>query len=127
MKSKSIFDLQKKYNHQLGYCMSDCPPGWYETVDNMIQKLILIPTFNLDDIAQIKSKFAGLRTYIDRGNLVTDAQWKQINQIIDDAELQCREICEDCGKSPAKVFGTGWIFRLCDICITEHKEKHQNL
>ena len=70
-------------------------------------------------INQIKEKFGHLRWYADN---VTDKEQTIINYI----QWLCGRTCTDCGSMESVVTENmhGWIYTLCNKCMTEKKEKY---
>lgn len=68
-------------------------------------------------VAQIKSKFGGLRFYYDGGD-------KQIRAYVDMAEYMSYTICEECGVMNQCVGETkGWIEHICIKCAGENNKE----
>jgi hypothetical protein len=80
----------------------------FESVYKLFKKMVKI------EITQIKSKFAGLRVYGDFPNEVTP--------MIQQAEIHCDLICENCGsmEQTRQVVVNRWVTNLCKNC-KEHK------
>lgn len=91
-------------------CGMDIPDGWHVLVNNLSKdineylKEHPIPNFR---VLQIKSKFAGLRYYVEHGD-------DHIRQLIDDYSSRSYKICEYCG-GPGKRYSNGrWLYTVCD-------------
>ena len=84
--------------------------GWFKLVDRLSADITALDEKNgSTTIAmQVKSKFGGLRFYIESGS---DA----IFDLIDKAEADSLTICEWCGE-PGEQRGGGWVYTLCDSC-----------
>jgi hypothetical protein len=83
---------------------ADVGPGWYDLVSNLLDDLVAISSGFT--ILQVKSKFGGLRFYIEPYN-------EQLQEAIARAEKESVKICEVCGK-PGGPVGGGWIDTLCE-------------
>jgi hypothetical protein len=84
--------------------------GWFKLIDDLSSQITALDEKNgSTTIAmQVKSKFGGLRFYIESGS---DA----IFDLIDKAEADSLTICEWCGE-PGEQRGGGWVYTLCDSC-----------
>lgn len=104
--------------------------GWYELIHELLSNIQSAAlAVGLDEtkptwprILQIKSKFGGLRTYIDASALYeTHVLSKEISDLdtvrnlIATAEAKSLEICEECG-SPGKLYKNAWWHVKCDAC-----------
>lgn len=91
--------------------------GWMTLVEKLTATIdrerLRAPEDIRDEIyvVQIKSKFAGLRYYINQGT-------SYINGAIALAESMSYSICETCG-NPAKLRNESWAVTLCDECYKE--------
>ena len=101
-------------------CGCECPPGWFKLVDQLLSDLFDIEGFHPDMIGQIKSKFCGLRVYLD--GIIPEEE--KVNQLVREAEAKSYETCELCGGPPADKDPVMWGMRLCDPC-QEHKEAYR--
>lgn len=80
----------------------ECGDGWEPLIRRMCEKLEPLDA----EIYQIKEKFGGLRVGI---GTTTD----EISQIVDDAEEESWDVCEDCGEQGSPRPDLGWIRTLC--------------
>lgn len=92
--------------------MKDCfdyspPPGWKPIVEELLEKLAKDPKCA---VAQVKSKFGGLRVYYIN---CTEENEKLVNEAVEKAG----NTCEECGADSAKgVDVRGWLWTLCEAC-----------
>ena len=86
--------------------------GWRPLVEKLVQDIVAIDTTVC--ISQIKEKFGTLRFYINGGN---DA----VYDLIDKAEQESGEICEECGTKEGVTTEGGWILTLCKKCRKSRK------
>ena len=79
--------------------------GWESLVEKLIDDVIAIdPKIK---IQQIKQKFGGLRFYVERYN-------KDVDQLIEKAEIESESICEVCG-APGKIVEKNyWLQCVCE-------------
>lgn len=88
-----------------------CPPGWEKLVAELslcLEEHAVAHNPELR-VSQVKSKFGGLRYYVDAGDEV-------VYKLIETAERESLQICESCG-APGKQTGRRWITTAC----AEHK------
>ena len=79
--------------------------GWILLLDDLITKLIALGWQK--QLGQAKEKFGGLRFYADGLN-------ELMEQVIDTAEAQSFNICEQCGR-PGERRSTGtWLYTSCE-------------
>lgn len=109
----TIDECPNLYKHCKGI---ECGPGWFDLIDTLSRKLekIIIKIEDLEDhekpyASQVKEKFGGLRFYMSLEN-------KEISQLIEEAEIKSKEICEICGKKGEMRKKYGWYSCLCDKC-----------
>ena len=106
----------------------ECDDGWFTLIDRLcacLQNEFKSCSYGKSEeekqelqpvAAQVKSKFGGLRFYIEGGN---ETMYGMIRM----AESLSFTICETCGKSGSKK-GNGWIFTLCDNCWEERNKRN---
>lgn len=96
---------------------SHLPEGWYDIVEELLVKLSTVPSWNTNQILQLKEKLAGLRVY--RKYTGVDKDDAEISRLISAAEEQASRTCQACG-SPGKLCSkdSGWLFIACP--------KHEN-
>lgn len=92
----------------------ECSEGWtallYDLSKKITKELEKMPEKGEEKfwVAQVKSKFGGLRYYVYNSN-------EAIDKLITEAESLSYKTCEDCGK-PGEEVGRGWIYTLCPPC-----------
>lgn len=80
------------------------PDGWVSLMVELDAALVAVcPDIRYE---QVKEKWAELRVYVSHAN---DAA----RELIRDAELRSRTICERCGEEGAPCKGRGWYRALC--------------
>jgi len=84
----------------------ECGDGWFELLDNLMDKIKEVDTDRSVSIHQVKEKFGGLRFYIEGGN-------DEVDELISEAEEKSFKTCEVCGK-PGKTNKSGWIKTACE-------------
>lgn len=91
-----------------------CDDGWFNLIKELVEKLKIIDIDKEIRVFQIKSKYAGLRFYIDHGI-------NKIQNLISEYEIKSESVCEECGKD-SKVRNSGyWLYTLCDKCWDDKK------
>ena len=117
---KTFPNLYKdRYGDKRETCMCWGFPGdgWFLIIWNLSEKLEkIILSFPEEERAQIcatqvKEKFGTLRFYMS-------LYYKEIEDLIDQAEELSSQVCERCG-SPGKTRPGGWILTLCDSCYKD--------
>jgi len=105
----------------------DIRKGWYRLLDKMCTCLKNIQdATGIEIIAvQVKEKWGGLRFYCDIAWHSEDMDWIDswfniIYSVINSAEKESFETCEDCGQR-GLVRRKGWIVTLCDECNEARK------
>jgi hypothetical protein len=114
--------LRDLYKSEYETCMAwgiECRDGWYDLLDEGMAKIQeLCDSFSKDGrevqlvAAQIKSKFATLRFYVD----IYDATKEETNalyKIVDEMEQKSSITCEICGEK-GKLYPKGWHSTLCE-------------
>jgi hypothetical protein len=94
-------------------CGVEFPKGWYSLLDRLCNTITYENQINsrrLPKVSQLKSKFAGLRFYID--NRVHES----IKSAVRFAESISNIVCESCGSMSARKTNTGWVMTLCRTC-----------
>lgn len=117
----------------LGNVIPEVPKPWEPIILNMLKRIdkIVKPwyiprhllystsmgmihvsaTIHID---QIKQKFGTLRVYASSND--------RIKAIIEEAETQCNNTCEYCGKEKTQLVTIkNWVRNLCQECISKHK------
>lgn len=120
-------EIQEKYPRLYSrgvICGFSCPDGWLNLVDNLSCSLDRVLERQVPDgkeldltVAQVKSKFGGLRFNVDFTYDSEDSELRELVERMDGmisfAETISFSLCEICG-APAKTLGGGWIFTLCE-------------
>jgi hypothetical protein len=75
-------------------CGCYCPAGWEPLVDELLHALLKLEGFEPAMVVQIKSKFCGLRVYVEG---VPEAIYEEVNRLIGIAEDLSFDLCEYCG------------------------------
>lgn len=89
----------------------DIDDGWLDLINDLVDDLERTGA-PFPKIVQIKTKFGGLRFYVD------DATEKQ-RDIIYAAEHESQQVCETCGQQAKNVVLGGWIYTLCEPCVAK--------
>ena len=85
--------------------------GWYKIILNLDAAIsAIIPDYV---VLQVKEKFGGLRYYID---LIPENHYKQVDDLIRDAEKAAWNTCEVCGNPGSTRNDRWWRRTLCDYC-----------
>ena len=137
--------FSKKYRH-IGYSYPAVPKGWVDITERALIRIekIMWPQWWLplfvkrwinylatgNSVVRIKYRWAyWLRSKLTHGQIVQDVKDKyatlriyccggdEIYKIIEEAEKECRETCEECGgKDNAHIYDGGWMYNLCEEC-----------
>lgn len=99
----------------------ECGDGWFDLIYALsvkIQKLIDKGKISKDfTVHQVKEKFATLRYY-------TSFTTAELEALIDKAEEQAAETCEQCGKrGEIKDIGGYWYMTMCNSCFNKKIRK----
>lgn len=100
------------------YDYNDWPvgEGWYPLIEEMITKIAVLAEDFEVNILNIKEKFGGLQTWIDKPT-------EEMYEVIRECEDKSYTICEFCGK-PGKYRGSlAWKRTLCDLHFEEEKQR----
>ena len=102
--------LQAKYPEAFKNCFDFSPPdGWEPIVEKLIDDLLFVdPKIKID---QVKEKFGELRVYVERGS---DDTWEAICDLIHEAEENCENACQRCGKPGQFRNRNGWYYVACE-------------
>jgi hypothetical protein len=114
MTNTTSIDLLEKYEIKYPGGGWDLPEGWTGLVDELIEDLLELGWDK--NLGQVKSKFGGLRFYIDVSEMDEDT-YRAVQARIRKAEDESFKICEVCGE-PGERTGKGWIETLCPNCQT---------
>ena len=97
--------------------------GWFHLLYRLSAKLEPLIAAQPEEkravAAQVKEKFGGLRFYMDFAT-------KEMNSLINEAELEALRTCEMCGV-PGEQRSGGWIKTLCNWCVDERKREMKAL
>lgn len=102
-------------------CMSwgiECSDGWFNLIDKLcenIQKYCDKEEFQTE-ATQVKEKYGGLRFYICYGD-------DRIYDLINKAEKESYNTCENCGSMDNVTQTVGWIVTLCSKCMIKYKKE----
>jgi len=91
----------------------DCPHGWEKLVDALLTDLFKLEGFKPEMVAQIKSKFCGLRVYTDD---IPEEIKDNVNKLIATAEDESYKLCEQCGAAAKNTTPAMSGVRLCEEC-----------
>lgn len=93
----------------------DCGDGWFHILDQLFRNIEFHKQNNAKEsmanlqLTQVKEKFGTLRVYMS-------GYYPVIEGMISMAEAMSGVTCEDCGATPARTAGIGWITTLCAAC-----------
>jgi hypothetical protein len=94
--------------------------GWFPLIAKLsedIQKILdSDPELNIQ-VVQVKEKYGGLRFYAH------GSTGREIDALIDNAEEESENICENCGKPAVPQKSKGWIKTRCEDCISTEGKK----
>jgi len=115
-----LIEKYPKILGKLGY--TECSDGWYDVIDvlckqiqNYIDHKVNYSVTEEDKEAlqvvavQVKSKFGGLRFYVNGGDDITDGMIRM-------AEGISYRICEYCSTRATQQNDLGWIHTACPAC-----------
>ncbi len=122
-----LFDLENKTNPISAWGI-ETPDGWDTLVSNLcaeLQDYVNDSRCKQVKIAQLKSKFAGLRTYLY--DVPSEVGYRgDLYNIVGKYQYLSYQTCEYCGTSNNKDKVTqnsdGWVLTLCDKCRKQKKE-----
>ncbi len=93
----------------------DIEDGWIDLVGQLIRDII--ETGDEWKIAQIKSKFGGLRFYVETES---DA----VRSLIRQAEIESGRLCEECGAAAKTQSVHRWVVTLCPEHMAEEEARY---
>jgi hypothetical protein len=96
-------------------CGCYCPNGWELLVDALLEDLLKLEGFEPAMVVQIKSKFCGLRVYVDTKS-IPEAILDDVNTLIYVAEGKSFELCEYCGAEATDTTPQMAGIRKCNGC-----------
>ena len=105
----TVEELERRYAANLTHCFDFSPShGWLPLVAELLERVTALhPDI---EIAQIKSKYASLRFYV---NETSDP----VHELIDEYEKRSERVCEDCGAPGYPRYPRGrWVVTCCDAC-----------
>ncbi len=113
-------DMEKRFEGTGFPAYFDIGPGWYRLVAELNVWLKSIsPEYR---ILQCKSKFAGLRYYLEDYTIDEDSPFNIVSRpLISYAEMISYRTCETCGDN-GKYRDGGWVRTLCDECEERRNE-----
>lgn len=98
----------------------ECDDGWQKLIEDLCEELnehfIKYPNPDFR-VAQVKSKFGGLRFYVQNEG----EKYEEINSIIRKYEDMSYHTCEYCGADNAIQIGR-WVMTLCPSCIEKSQK-----
>jgi len=107
----NIVEWSQKYVSDKNY--APVGPGWKHIILHLCKDIMCLDL--KVDVVQVKEKFGGLRFYIDGGN-------EEINDLIQNAEAESFQTCEECGSKEDVSTSGDWRLTLCKKC----REKFKN-
>lgn len=92
----------------------DCGDGWYNLINELLEKIEEIYKINNKDIKDfkilhIKEKFGELRVYVS-------TEFLEVHRLITEYENLSAKICENCGKEGNLYNKKGYLLTLCGKC-----------
>lgn len=137
-------EFYKKYRH-VGISYPGVPQGWVPIVERAIiyieremwprwmpfpLKRFIHWLANGNSVVRVKYWWAyRLRQRLTKGQMITDIKekyatlriygyfGKEIDTIIEMAEIQCSYTCQQCGSQDnVRMTGEGWLYTLCEKC-----------
>lgn len=123
-KVRKDFQQRRKADDGFEYFDFGVPYGWLDLVVELDKQLDeVVPGYT---ILQVKSKFAGLRYYVNppQPEGYQHPGWKRAQELIAEAEEKSYTICELCGE-PGSPTGGGWVWTLCPQHSAERDERNQ--
>jgi hypothetical protein len=116
-KYPSMFSYYRKDPYSWLYYGVECYNGWYYLIDTTLEKIYTHirdtypKSYDQYKIHQIKTKFGGLRIYLECYDDV-------INELINNAEIISLKTCEMCGSTDESVSQNkdGWVYTKCNMC-----------
>jgi hypothetical protein len=98
--------LMAKYPRMLRCGLIEAPDGWYKLVGMLCAQLsVVCPNLKA---YHIKSKFGGLRFYVEEPTSNLSAK-----KLISEAEMKSFGVCEFCGKPGKTIKIRHWIYTVC--------------
>ena len=99
----------------------ECGDGWLPLLAKMFEDIDNVLSYQEKEnfrFTQIKEKFGGLRAYYEGGN-------NQVSAIVDKAEQDSYNTCEQCGINKGVKQTKGWVVSLCKKCMKKYEEKRK--
>lgn len=102
-------ELKERVEKGMG-CFSAIGLGWFDLVRKLDADIAKIyPEYTID---QVKEKFGTLRFYI---GMVPEDKYKEIYELIHEAETKSAKICDICGDAGRGISLKGWYVTRCEI------------
>lgn len=92
----------------------ECGNGWFDVLYNLCKKIKDSNQSKNFKFVQIKEKWGLLRIYSNDSN-------KETNKLIDEAEIDSENVCENCGTREKVTTKGGYVLTLCDTCRDSKK------
>lgn len=92
-------------------CMAfgcECGKGWFDLIFRLCEDIEKANPENFK-VEQVKEKFGGLRFYYSGGS-------QEVHSLVDKAESDSYNICENCGTRDNVTSEGSWILTLCKNC-----------
>lgn len=112
-KYRELYPPDEIWHDETKSCMAwglEVGDGWFDLIDKAFSKLMLLNP--RPQLAQVKSKFGGIRIYLDDSS-------DEAFAIVNEAEIASEKTCEICGKPASLGSQNGWYSTLCD----EHRSR----
>lgn len=94
----------------------ECGEGWYDLIEDTLDKIYLIDKYLL--LLQVKEKLGLLEIYYSTGYETDSLPAQQIRDIVEDARERSGRTCEDCGLPGTLVTKNSWRRTLCETHAT---------
>ena len=104
-----IYEGSDNPKRSLIYFGFQCGDGWFQLIKELVEKLKKLDVDKEIRVFEIKSKYAGMRFYIDHGT-------NKIQKLISEYEIKAESVCELCGKDSTIKNDGYWLYTLCDKC-----------
>jgi hypothetical protein len=103
--------FEDMYGDPTKTCMAfgcECGAGWFDLIFRLCEDIEKTNPKNFK-VEQVKEKFGGLRFYYSGGS-------QQVNDLVNKAECDSYNICENCGTRENVTSEGSWILTLCKTC-----------
>lgn len=112
---KIFADRHKSMQETCMYWGFECTDQWYWLIDQLCDSIQSYTDANKKPqvvASQVKEKYGTLRFYYSGGDdYIAGMVWL--------AESMSATICEDCGSTKNVTQTKGWIYTLCEECLTK--------